>query len=132
MSKHSYYTIQDRLQQIAEAIALITARCLHIKSPDDFLTSAGGMMVFDACVMRLQTIGEQVGKLLKEPDCPLLSYPQIPWRAICDLRNIISHEYANIDEILIFNTIKEDLPLLDEVIDELLKQYPTPTHDKRQ
>lgn len=125
MSKPSYYyTIHDRLLQIAEAITIITGRCDRIATPDDFLASATGMMIFDSCVMRLQTIGEQVSKLLKEPECPLLSYPQIPWRAICDLRNVISHEYANIDEILIFNTIKEDLPILQNVIEEMLKQYP--------
>ena len=124
MSKsYRNYCIQDRLQQIYEAIGLIIKRCEHINYPDDVLLSPDNMMIFDSCVMRLQTIGEQVGKLLKEPNTPLARYPEIPWKAIYDMRNIISHEYANIDEILIFNTIKEDLPILESVVKKMLEPY---------
>ena len=49
------------------------------------------MMVFNACVMRLQVIGEHVGKLLKEAPAMLDAHPEIPWLAIYDLRNLISH-----------------------------------------
>ena len=51
-------------------------------------------MVFNACVMRLQVIGEQVGKLLFLQPSPLSEYKEIPWLAICDMRNLISHEYS--------------------------------------
>ena len=73
--------------------------------------------------MRLQAIGEQVGKLLKEENSPLLAYADIPWKAIYDMRNLISHEYANIDEEIIFSTIKEDLPVIYPVIQTLIRQY---------
>ena len=33
-------------------------------------------------------------------------YHEIPWRAIVSLRNIISHEYANVDEEIVFQVIK--------------------------
>ena len=39
------------------------------------------------------------------------------------MRNIISHEYANIDETVIISAINDDLPKLKDVIEELLKQY---------
>ena len=64
------YTICDRLQQILEAIDIIEERCKDIHCADEFLLTPGGMMIFDSCVMRLQAIGEQVGKLLKEPEAP--------------------------------------------------------------
>ena len=60
--------------------------------------------------MRLQAIGEQIGKLLKEDNCPFDKYPEIPWIAAYDMWNFISHEYANIDEAIVFDVIKEDLP----------------------
>ncbi len=47
-------------------------------------------------------------------------YHEIPWRAIVSLRNIISHEYANVDEEIVFQVIKEDLPKLKAVVDALL------------
>ena len=41
---------------------------------------------------------------------------------IYDMRNLISHEYANIDEAVVFSAIKDDLPTLRPVIEELLKE----------
>ena len=82
-----------------------------------------GVMAFNACVMRLQVIGEQVGKLLKNNEQPLSAYPSIPWNAIYGMRNFVSHEYANIDEEIIVSTINDDIPALKSVIEELLKQY---------
>ena len=72
--------------------------------------------------MRLQVIGEHVGKLLKEESKPLDDYPEIPWQAINGLRNIISHEYANIDEEVIVSVINDDLQPLQLVIEDLLKK----------
>lgn len=118
-----HYTVQDRLLQIAESIAIIEDRCKDIHCSNDFLISPANMTIFDSCVMRLQAIGEQVGKLLKEENSPLLAYADIPWRAIYDMRNLISHEYANIDEEIIFSTIKEDLPVIYPVIQALIRHY---------
>ena len=47
----------------------------------------------------------------------------IPWNAIYGLRNIISHEYANIDEDIIVSVIKDDLLPLKEAIESLIKKY---------
>lgn len=44
----------------------------------------------------------------------------IPWHAIYGMRNIISHEYGNVDEAVIVSTINDDLPKLKKVIEELL------------
>lgn len=68
-------------------------------------------------------IGEHVGKLLKNDTNPLAAYPQIPWQAIYGLRNIISHEYANIDEDIIVSVINDDLAPLKTTIEDLLKTY---------
>lgn len=81
------------------------------------------MMIFDSCVMRLQAIGEQVGKLLKEENSPLLKYKEVPWRAIYDMRNLISHEYANIDETIVFSVIKEDLPAVKTIVETLIQSF---------
>ena len=116
MAKHTSHPIEDRLKEIIESIDLIFIWSEGIPSAQDFLLSYSKMMVFNACVMRLQVIGEHVGKLLKEAPSMLEAHPEIPWLAIYDLRNIISHEYANLDEDLIFSVIHKDLqPLRDAV-----------------
>lgn len=122
MSKSSRYTIKDRLEQIAESIELIISRCENIHTANDFLLSPDNVMKFDSCVMRLQAIGEQIGKILKEDNCPLDKYPDIPWMAAYDMRNFISHEYASIDEEIVFDVIKEDLPRMQEAVEKILSE----------
>lgn len=116
------YTIKDRLEQILESIDIITDRCKDINACNEFFLSPGKMMLFDSVVMRLQVIGELVGRLLKEKSKPLEAHPEIPWVQIYDMRNFISHEYANIDEAVVFSAIKDDLPKLRPVIEMLLKK----------
>ena len=79
MSKRSQYTVKDRLEQISESIDLIISRCENIHSENEFLLSPDNVMKFDSCVMRLQAIGEQIGEILKEDNCPFDKYPDIPW-----------------------------------------------------
>lgn len=123
MSKKTPYTTKDRLEQIIESIELIISRCENINDANEFLLSPDNMMRFDSCVMRLQAIGEQIGKLLKEDNCPFDKYPEIPWVAAYDMRNFISHEYANIDEAIVFDVIKEDLPRMQEAVKKILNDY---------
>ena len=123
MSKKSQYTVKDRLEQISEFIDLIVSRCENVYSANDFLLSPDNVMKFDSCVMRLQAIGEQIGKILKEEDCPFGKYPEIPWLAAYDMRNFISHEYANVDEEIVFDVIKEDLPRMQKAVKEILLTY---------
>lgn len=118
-------TIHDRLEDILESIELIQEWSKNRTTVDDFITSSTGVMAFNACVMRFQVIGEHVGKLLNNSEHPLDEYQQIPWHAIYGLRNIISHEYANIDEEIIVSVINNDLLPLKQVIEDLLKKYPS-------
>lgn len=116
-------TIHDRLEDILDSIELIQEWSKERKTVDDFILSSTGVMAFNACVMRFQVIGEHVGKLLGNSEHPLDNYNNIPWHAIYGLRNIISHEYANIDEELIVSIINNDLMPLKAAVEDLLKRY---------
>ncbi|MFW5532012.1 MAG: DUF86 domain-containing protein [Segatella copri] len=116
-------TIHDKLEEIKESIELIQEWSKDVESADDFMLSPTKYMAFNACVMRLQVIGEHVGKLLKVEEKPLEAYPNIPWQAIYGMRNMISHEYANVDETIVYDTIKNELPELKNIIEDLLSQY---------
>jgi uncharacterized protein with HEPN domain len=108
--------ILDRLSQIVESIDVVSERCAG-KELDDLLSSPWGMTVLDACVMRLQVIGETIKAIDEKTHKELFSnYPEIPWRKIVGLRNIISHEYANIDYEIIWSVIQKSLPELRTTI----------------
>jgi uncharacterized protein with HEPN domain len=119
----NHLTIRDRLEVILESIELIQEWSKGRITVNDFMTSPTGVMAFNACVMRFQVIGEHVGKLLKDDSKPLDAYQEIPWQAIYGMRNLISHEYANIDEDIIVSVINYDLAPLKSVIEKLLTKY---------
>lgn len=80
------------------------------------------MTVLDACIMRIQVIGETIKAVDDKTKQSLLSqYPQVPWKKVIGLRNIISHEYANIDYDIIWVVIVKYLPSLAETV-RLVKQ----------
>jgi len=47
-------------------------------------------------------------------------HPEIPWRAIIGQRNILAHEYGQIDHALLYKTAIEDIPALISQLQTLL------------
>lgn len=85
---------------------------------DDFLGTPWGMTILEACIMRLQVIGETIRGIDDKTHHELFfHYPQVPWRKIIGLRNIISHEYANIDYEIIWTVIEKYLSPLKEAVE---------------
>ncbi len=44
-------------------------------------------------------------------------YPAIPWREVIGMRNQLVHEYFKIDYDIVWQTVKEDLPLLVDALE---------------
>ncbi len=38
------------------------------------------------------------------------AFPDIPWDDIRDMRNLVAHEYHNIDPEIVWNTLETDIP----------------------
>ncbi len=49
-------------------------------------------------------------------------YPEIPWVDMCAIRNVIIHEYFQVNLSIVWETIKTDLPPLRQQLQELLEQ----------
>lgn len=114
--------IIDKLNQIVESIEVIQQRSRGFQTVDDCLMSMFGMTVLDACIMRIQVVGETIKSIDDKTKGELLGhYSEIPWKKIVGLRNIISHEYANIDYDVIWIVITKHLPTLLEVINRMKK-----------
>lgn len=73
-----------------------------------------------AALMRyLEVIGEAANKLEEEFR---IKHPTIEWRKIIDLRNILIHNYMDIDIHIMWNIIRRDIPELKQKIDEVLSR----------
>ena len=111
----------DLLQKLQEALNKIQVRMQSVKSVSDLTDSAKGVEKLDLLCMPLIVIGELVKKIEKVTDQSLLkNYPTIPWAEIKGMRNIVVHDYFNIDAEEIFNTCKEDIPRLSKTVDIMI------------
>jgi len=72
--------------------------------------------IIDATVRRLEIIGEAVKNI---PDYFRNQYPDIPWRDIAGMRDVIIHGYFKVDLETIWKVIDEDLPELKEKISKI-------------
>jgi uncharacterized protein with HEPN domain len=73
-------------------------------------------------VYHLQIIGEAIGKLSDELK---ILYPEVPWKKIRGMRNILVHDYFGIDLDIVWRVIEVELPdLKDHICSMLEKEKP--------
>lgn len=77
------------------------------------------MKLQDAVIRRFQIIGEAAGKV---PDQIRMQYPDIPWKKIVAMRNLIIHDYANVNPNEIWQVIQADLPTLAQQLSLVREQ----------
>ena len=71
----------------------------------------------DAVLRNLEVIGEAVKNLTpKLTD----SHPEIPWKRIAGLRDILIHHYFGVDLEIVWRVVEDRLPELARAVAELL------------
>lgn len=79
------------------------------------------MMKMDSICMKLTAIGESIKNLDKQTNKELLvQYPEIPWKHVMGIRDIIVHHYFDVDADEIYRICQEDLTQLQQVIKQML------------
>ena len=73
---------------------------------------------FDAVVRNLEIIGEAAKRL---PEEIRSKSPQIEWRKIAGLRDILIHKYSAVDVDIIWDITQNKLPILQQQIEEILE-----------
>jgi len=71
----------------------------------------------DAVVRNFEIIGEASRNI---PEHIRNKYQEIDWKGMIGLRNRIAHEYFGISLEIVWNIVKNELPLLKEKIKKLL------------
>ncbi len=69
-------------------------------------------------VRSLEIIGEATKNL---PEDFRNKYPELPWKEMAGLRDILIHQYFGIDYRFIWDITKNKIPKLKEQIEEILK-----------
>ena len=72
-----------------------------------------------ACSMCIIQIGELVGQLSGELKN---ERQEIPWKLIKDMRNLFAHDYARVDNEIVWDTLKRSIPDLQEKCEKILDE----------
>ena len=83
----------------------------------DFDTYCDDLKTKSAVERQLQILTEAAIRL-GEVDGPRLIGPE--WKGYCNMGNILRHAYHKIDDILVWDTVKKDLPVLRAAVQKAL------------
>ncbi len=107
----------ELLEQTIDAVSTVIERCECVDNVNDLIDTKNGQERLDAICMKLIAIGESLKNIDKITKGNLLAnYPQIEWKKIKGIRDIISHHYFDLDAEIIYSVCKEHIKLLLETL----------------
>lgn len=113
--------IESLLKKISQTVERILANSETITSPSFYLLTPSGMERLESTCMLLIAIGEGVKGVDKLTDKKLLSfYPEVDWKGVMGMRDIIAHHYFDLDAEIVYDVIKHDLPKLKDVLQQII------------
>lgn len=104
------------LSHILESIEEIEKNTRNL-TQDEFLTNT---TIQDAVIRRLEIIGEAAKNL---PKSFRDKYPEIEWRKVAGLRDVIAHEYFGLSLKLIWKITQKNIPELKIEVIKLLEKF---------
>jgi uncharacterized protein with HEPN domain len=102
------------LRHIADALARIGEYV-----PKDRQAFFDDTQCQDAVMRNLAVIGEAVKKV---PSSIRANHPEVPWKDIAGMRDVLIHDYVSVDITLVWDTIQRDLPILRATVSSLLDE----------
>jgi uncharacterized protein with HEPN domain len=102
-----------RVRDILAAVLAI-ARYTDGMTFDEFVNDGRTM---DAVVRNLMTMGESIRWI---PEPILEAHPDVPWRTLRGMRNVVVHEYFGVDPAILWETVRGDLPPLEAQLGAVL------------
>jgi len=91
------------IEHILESIELIENYTAN-KTISDFIES---VQLQDSIIRRIEIIGEAVKNLPAEVKS---NYPDVPWKNIAGMRDVLIHKYFGIDLELTWQVVQKDIP----------------------
>ena len=112
------------LKRIATTIERIIKNSKEIDNSEYYLLSSAGMERLESTCRLILAIGESVKGIDKMTNKQLLvNYPEVDWKGVMGIRDIIAHHYFDLDESIVFDVVKNKLPgllaTINKIIDDL-------------
>jgi len=104
-----------RLKHIRDSIVKIEYLVSTLHSQDNFEIK---WVEQDAIISNLEVIGEAVTNI---SDDLKQNYPDVSWKEIKGMRNVVTHQYFGIELNEIWSTVINDIPLLKKQIQKIIE-----------
>ena len=101
------------LEHIKDSTGKIRSYTAHL-SEASFQNST---LVQDAVVRQFEIIGEATKRLSKDIR---QEYPDIPWKDMAGMRDVLIHDYINVEIDIVWKTVVDYIPILDEKIQKII------------
>ena len=110
-------TLRERLADISDAADGVRRAVKALERAEAENAEDAAQLAFDALLYRLVVIGEAVKAL---PADLLASQPQVPWREIAKLRDLLAHHYYRVDAQVIRRTVEAPMEQLTDAVANLI------------
>ena len=112
-----------RWRKIDEALEKIKSRSAAIRSADDFTATPEGMERMDGLCMLFMAVGEGLKNLDKITGGTVLPrYREVDWRGAMGFRDVIAHQYFNIDPDQVFWICSHEVEPLSAAIKKIARE----------
>jgi len=71
----------------------------------------------DSVIRRLEIIGEAARRISEQTR---VAFPELPWNEMIGLRNILIHEYDDVDLSIVWSTVRNELPNLVAALQKII------------
>jgi uncharacterized protein with HEPN domain len=116
--------ISNRAAKFLWDVQQATERVMRFTAGRSFADYLADDMLSAAVERQFQIIGEALRGLQRVAPDLAASIPELP--QIIGFRNVLVHDYENVDSQRVWGTIQNDLPALRKIIADLLRQAPDP------
>jgi uncharacterized protein with HEPN domain len=116
---------KHRLKDMQEAVEKNLQYCESLSSETDL---ASDHKTLDACIRNFQVLGDaanQVPAPIRE------ELKEISWREIRGMRNVLVHENFGVSPSILWNTVKKNLPALQQDLKKIIDRLERPSHPWR-
>lgn len=113
MSRSWELFLRDMLEAARKVIRYTEERQAATFSADE--------MAYDATLRNLEILGEAAKKI---PDDIRQRFPEVNWRGVAGLRDILAHAYFALDDATLWKIVQTDIPELLGLLEKIERELP--------